>query len=62
MPHTTLALTVGVKDKKRNRYVSFDFSFKTSTRLAFKLNLKAKTFKVWINGVESETKPTLSLS
>jgi len=61
VPHTTLALTIGVKDKKSNQYFNFDFSSKESTRLTFKLNLSDRTFKVWINGIQSESKPPFSL-
>jgi hypothetical protein len=39
VPHTLLSLTVGVKDKKGNQFFNFDFSFKDSARLTFKLNL-----------------------
>ena len=61
VPHAALSLTVGVRDKKSNQYFNFDFSFKEFSRLVFKLNVFSKTFKVWINGVESEAKPALSL-
>ena len=56
-----LSLTVGVKDKKSNQYFNFDFSFKDFGRLTFKLNASDRIFKVWVNGVKSESKPDILL-
>lgn len=56
-----MSLTAGVKDKKNNQYFNFDFSFKTSGKITLKLNLFDCTLKVWINGVQSESKGPLSL-
>jgi hypothetical protein len=51
VPHTSLSLTAGVKDKKSSQYFNFDFSFKNSGRITLKLNLSQRTLKAWINGV-----------
>jgi hypothetical protein len=52
---------VGLKEKQKNRIVSFDFSLKHSGRLAFKIDLDSMTFKTWVDGVPSESKPAQQL-
>lgn len=53
VPHTTLFLTVGVKDTKQTVFSTFDFCLKNSTKLQFKLNIDNLTFRTWINGLPS---------
>lgn len=61
VPHTTLFLTVGLKDKSQTVFHAFDFCLKYSAKLQFKINLDNLTFKTWINGIQSRAKPTQNI-
>lgn len=61
VPHTSLYLSVGVKDTAKSKFASFDFSLKDSAHLQFKVNLESGAFKTWINGIESIAKPEINL-
>lgn len=53
VPHTTLFLTVGVKDTKHTQSHTFDFCLKNSAKLQFKLNVDGLYFKTWHNGLST---------
>jgi hypothetical protein len=61
VPHTTLILAVGVKDKKQSVFFTFDFCLKNANKLQFKLNVDNLTFKAWVNGLPSGVKPSIVL-